>query len=652
MYSLLIRSLYVVLLSGSCIVVYANTDTPTTPQLAPGYGKLEYTLPTIGSYNLPPMGKATDGDVISMEGKKTSLYQVFDGKYILLTFIYSTCDDVNGCPLTSYVFYKIKSAMRNNPQLAKHLKLVSLSFDPKYDTPTIMKLYGNNFNYAGNAGEWEFLTTESTAKLDPILAAYNQDIQRRIDEKGNESVGYNHIIRVFLIDPRKRIRNIYSVAFLHSDLAINDVQTLITQEQTNPIQLANNTHESKLSVPGDYKEGYETSDYETQTLAVELRKGIPADLMQFVKKPPLGLPPIKQPSNNQLTAKKIALGRELFFDRRLSLNNTFSCAMCHVPEQGFTSNELAMAVGLEGRSVRRNSPTIYNIAYSTKLFHDGREDNLEHQVWSPLLAKNEMANPSIGYVLNKLRNIPSYKGKFEAAFNGQGISMQTVGMALASYERVLVSGNSPFDRWYYGKQNNAISESAKRGFNVFSGKASCIACHHVGKKSALFSDNKLHNTGIGYRNSMGIAPKKQRVVLAPGVFVDVEKSIIDSVSEPKAADLGLYEITQNPADRWKYRTPGLRNITLTAPYMHDGSLSTLEDVIEFYDQGGIQNEVLDPLMRPLNLTEQEKSDLLAFMQTLTGSNVDLLVSDAFAAPVGDITRQDPDWVHGSEVEVK
>jgi len=436
---------------------------------------------------------------------------------------------------------------------------------------------------------------------------------------------------------------------------LNDIRTLIMQDQERaeptPV-VANNGEASRLSQPGDSKFGYERSDYTTDSLALPQRQGRPGDLMRPLAKPPLGLPPIPQPADNPITRDKVALGRKLFFDRRLSLNDTFSCAMCHIPEQGFTSNELAMAVGVEGRSVRRNSPTLYNSAYAKLLFHDGREETLEQQAWGPLLARNEMANPSIGHLLNKIRRIDDYRGLFEQAFNGKGVSMETLGMALASYQRVLVSADSPFDRWYYGNQADALSPEEKQGFRLFSGKAGCVACHTIGENHALFSDDRLHNTGIGYRESMGIRPRTRPVQVAPGITIEVEQSIIDSVSEPPPADVGRYEVTQNPDDRWKYKTPGLRNIALTAPYMHNGSLSTLMEVVEFYDGGGIENPLLDPLIRPLGLSTEEKRALVAFLRSLTGSNVDTLVADAFAAPVGDIKKGDPSWIHGSTVEVR
>ncbi len=215
-----------------------------------------------------------------------------------------------------------------------------------------------------------------------------------------------------------------------------------------------------------------------------------------------------------------------------------------------------------------------------------------------------------------------------------------------------MSGDSAFDRWYYGGDANALSTEAQRGFGLFTGKAACATCHRVGEDSALFMDNKLHNTGLGYRESMGIRPQKQQVQVAPGVIIEVDRNIIDSVGEPVPADVGLYEVTQNPYDRWKYKTPGLRNVALTAPYMHNGSMSTLRDVIDFYDAGGVANEGLSPLIRPLGLSAQEKEDLVRFLESLTGSNVDTLVADAFAAPIGDVKKGDPSWVHGSDVEVR
>ncbi len=355
---------------------------------------------------------------------------------------------------------------------------------------------------------------------------------------------------------------------------------------------------------------------------------------------PLGLPPLVIPASNPLTQEKIDLGRHLFMDRRLSHNNTLSCGMCHVPEQGFTSHELGAAVGMEGRSHRRNSPTMFNVGYQRSLFHDGREPHLEDQIWGPLLTKNEMDMPAIGYVVEKVRQLPEYKGMFEAAFNGP-VTAERIGQAIASYERTLVSGNSRFDRWYYGGEKNALNATEQRGFQVFMGKGRCVTCHSVGEKSALFTDHKFHNTGLGWERTMFPDRKSYRVQLAPNVFVDVNAKHLKPF-EPPLPDVGRYEVTFNPKDSWSYKTPILRDVELTSPYMHDGSLSTLEEVVDFYDKGGIDNPEKSPLIVRLNLTSEEKSALVAFLKSLTGDNVAALVRDARQAPENlPVPAQDP-----------
>lgn len=344
----------------------------------------------------------------------------------------------------------------------------------------------------------------------------------------------------------------------------------------------------------------------------------------------LGLPELSIPDDNPLTTAKVSLGRKLFMDRRLSHNNTISCAMCHVPEQAFTVNELARAVGIEGRSHRRNGPTIINAAFMQRLFHDGREPILEDQVIDPLVAFNEMGNPSIGYVVEKVSKLSDYNGLFETAFGGK-VTLDRLTKAVAAYERTLISGNSRFDRYMYGGEKTAMNTSEINGMKVFSGKGRCIVCHTIGEKSALFTDQKFHNTGIGYKFHNVPVEKDNNtmpVQLAPGIVVEADLTLVDEASEQIPNDVGLFEITENPADRWAYKTPTLRNVALTAPYMHDGSLMTLEDVVEFYDRGGDENPLLDPLLTPLGLTDIEKRDLVAFMKALTGSNVKRLAKEA------------------------
>lgn len=385
--------------------------------------------------------------------------------------------------------------------------------------------------------------------------------------------------------------------------------------------------------PGDSRQGYDRADYRTKSISLQARRGQEADLLAVLETPPLGLPAIPVPDDNPVTGDKVQLGRRLFFDRRLSANNTVSCAMCHIAEQGFAQNELRTPVGIEGKSVRRNAPTIYNTAYLTRLFHDGREFSLENQIWAPLLADNEMGNLSVGAVIERIRGLADYEGLFERAF-ARGPDMQTISMALASYERTLVSGDSPFDRWHFGEDETAMDESAKRGFALFRGKARCVSCHSIARGFALFTDNEFHNTGVGYYATMQPSAVELNVFLAPGRSERVSTDIATTTGTEQFRDLGRYEVTGSPADRWRYRTPALRNVSLTAPYMHDGSLPSLADVVSFYDRGGIPNDELDPLIGPLGLSESEKADLLSFLQALTGSNVDALVSDAFAAPIG------------------
>ena len=399
--------------------------------------------------------------------------------------------------------------------------------------------------------------------------------------------------------------------------------------------------------PGDVKEGYESADYRTRSRSLLERRGVKLDLIRFAQDPPLGLPPVPVSADNPVTRAKIELGRKLFFDRRLSINDTLACATCHIPEQGFTNNELRTPVGVEGRAVLRNSPTLYNVAYQEHLFFDGRELSLENQVWQPITAHNEMAAPSIGYVIRKIRRMGDYVGRFEEAFEGRGPDILTIGQALASYQRTLLAADSPFDRWYFGGQADAVGESVKRGFALFSGKAQCVVCHRVQGDHALFIDHQFHNTGLGYADSVGEnEPETTRVQLAPGVFTEISRSAIDAVTQQRLPnDLGLYRVTESPGDRWKFRTQTLRNVSLTAPYMHNGRFDTLREVIDFYDGGGVPNELLSPLIRPLGLTEQEKRDLEAFLHSLTGSNVPDIVADAFAAPIGDLSSDDPNWAH-------
>ena len=630
----------------------AATASPETILLAPGYGELNFEAPKVGSYSLPTLGNAKNATAINTDGEAVEYHDLFKGKYTLLNFMYTRCNDVNGCPLSHLVYSKIEDLATRDPLIAENLQLISMSFDPKFDTPQQLKLlengtehddhaqHGDHANHAMNEGEsyainWKYLTTLSDEQLAPILENYGQSVIPQAGEDGEETGNFSHILRVFLIDPEMRIRNIYSVDFLHPDILINDVKTLLQEFDAKAERGDYQTQKQVRVGARDSKAGYDSATYITNSLSIDSRSGEETDLIKFIETPPLGLPPVPVPADNPVTREKIQLGKKLFFDRRLSLNNTISCAMCHIPEQGFTSHEVLTPVGFEGRSVRRNTPTIYNTAYLKHLFQDGRESSLEHQVWQPILAHNEMAMVSFGTVIDKLKQLDDYKGLFEAAFDGKPAGFTTIPDAIASYERTLVSANSAFDRWYFAKEKNAISPAAERGFKLFSGKANCISCHAVAEDHALFTDNSLHNTGIGFERSMRKAPEAERVQVAPGRWMDVPTTLIESVSNGPIGDLGYYEVTQNPDDRWKYRTPSLRNVDLTAPYMHDGSLSDLHKVVEFYNQGGFKNETQSPRIKPLNLNKNEINELVEFLKTLNGDNVAEIISDSFATPIGD-----------------
>jgi len=338
----------------------------------------------------------------------------------------------------------------------------------------------------------------------------------------------------------------------------------------------------------------------------------------------LGLPPaaVQDPA-------LVALGRKLFMDRRLSANGTMSCGMCHVPEQGFAANELATAVGIEGHSLRRNAPTVLNVGFQEALFHDGRERRLENQIWAPLLAGDEMGNASKDVVLARVRELADYAPLLERVLAGQDLTTQTLEAALAAYQRTLVSGGSRFDRRFYAREVGALSAQEQQGFELFRSKARCAACHRFEIDSALFTDHQFHNTGVGWARQQPAA--RVRVPLAPGVETEIPFALIESLVTPLAPDHGRFEVTGREPDRLAYRTPTLRNIALTAPYMHDGSIATLEGVIEFYDRGGIDNPGKEPFLRRLGLSGEEKQALAAFLRALTGENVGQLASEARAA---------------------
>jgi cytochrome c peroxidase len=247
--------------------------------------------------------------------------------------------------------------------------------------------------------------------------------------------------------------------------------------------------------------------------------------------------------------------------------------------------------------------------------HDGAAPSLEAQVLTPLLDPAEMANASFQDLEARLSSIPAYARRFNEAF-GAPPDMARIGAALAAYQRTLISAGSPFDRWRYAGQADALSPRARQGFALFTGKAGCARCHLVGEQNALFTDNAMHNTGIGVR---------ARVVATAAPAPS------PTVNFAAAGDRGRQEVTGLPADLHRYRTPALRNVALTAPYMHDGSVATLADVVRFYDAGGAPNPNLDPGVKPLHLEDTEVEALVAFLHSLTGANAAALANEGARA---------------------
>ena len=240
-----------------------------------------------------------------------------------------------------------------------------------------------------------------------------------------------------------------------------------------------------------------------------------------------------------------------------------------------------------------------------------------------------MGNASRDEVLAKVGTLPEYAADFERLFP-DGLTEANLGRALAAYQSALLSADSPFDRWFYGGDSLAPSETARRGFFVFV-ESGCNGCHTFGNEHAHFTDDGLHRTGVEFASRQREASPPAELQIAPGVVVPLAVN----VPAPARNDLGLEELTGRPADRFRYRTPTLRNVALTAPYMHDGSLATLEDVVAFYDTGSGGDPDRDPRLQPLGLSQDERQMLVAFLESLTGSNVDALSSDARSTPIGE-----------------
>jgi cytochrome c peroxidase len=291
------------------------------------------------------------------------------------------------------------------------------------------------------------------------------------------------------------------------------------------------------------------------------------------------LPPVPIPPDNPQTDAKVSLGRQLFFDPRLSADDTISCATCHDPETAW-ANHNPVDVGIQGKQGTRNSGTILDAAYMDFQFWDGRAKTLEEQSLGPIHNPVEMGS-TLEEVVRELGAIEGYRTQFKAVF-GSDVTTDGIAKAIAAFERTVLSGPSPHDRYVAGDRS-AMQPSAVRGMRLFNGKARCRTCHG----GPMLSDQGFHNLGVG-------------------------------MDRPQP-DIGREDVTKDPKDRGRFKTPSLRNVALTWPYMHDGSVRSLADVVEFYDGGGVPNPTLDVFVMPLELTDDERKDLVAFLEALTGS---------------------------------
>lgn len=286
------------------------------------------------------------------------------------------------------------------------------------------------------------------------------------------------------------------------------------------------------------------------------------------------------PADNPLTKEKIELGRAIFFDKRMSRDNTIACASCHMAKKGFADG-MPVSTGIKGFKGGRSAPVSFNRVYSKAQFWDGRAATLEDQSIGPFVNPIEHGFANHDEMVAKMKKMPGYRKLFQDVFGGE-ITIQDVGRAVASFQRTVLSGNSAVDKYDIGGDQNALSDSAKRGLELFRGKARCTRCH----SGFNFTDEKFHNLGIGWNDNK--------------------------------VDLGRYMETKNPEDIGAFKTPTLREIARTAPYMHDGRFKTLEEVVKFYNQGGVKNPHQDNTIIPLEMTDDEQQDLVAMLKSLNG----------------------------------
>lgn len=388
----------------------------------------------------------------------------------------------------------------------------------------------------------------------------------------------------------------------------------------------------------------------TATLAFGLLSG-PVAAETSPKLPP-GVSPVlyalATASGGPPKTELAALGERLFSDPRLSVDDSVSCSTCHDPAKGFVDHKVT-SEGVQGRRGTRNAPTVLNAMFQASQFWDGRAQTLEDQAKLPILNPVEMAQKTPADVVAKLRGIPEYAEDFKRIF-GPGrprydLTYDDIATAIAAFERTQYSGNAPFDRFIAGDEH-AIDDAAKRGWIVFNGSGRCTACHAVNSVNPLFSDQKFHNIGIAAHkeNFPELAAKALKIVRSGD-----QKQIDELALQTEFSELGRFLVTKNVNDIGAFKSETLRNIGITAPYMHDGSLATLWDVIDHYNKGGVPNPYLDGGMQRLGLGENEIDDLAAFLFTLTDDRYKTFNAAEFArqaAMKNTRPQRDPDVVSG------
>jgi len=321
------------------------------------------------------------------------------------------------------------------------------------------------------------------------------------------------------------------------------------------------------------------------------------------------------PPNNPQTLEEIALGQKLFFEGKLSADGIVACATCHDPARAFTDGR-PTSVGIHGRTGQRNAPTVLNALYNKAQFWNGRAKTLEEQAASPIINPDEMGHPSMDAAIAKIADVQEYKQAFQKVF-GRPINSTDLLRAIASYERTLVSFDSPFDHYIAGEKN-AIDDAARRGWELFNTQARCNKCHaltETRRDVTNFMDNDFHNIGIGIiRHDVAALARKAAMLVASGDSAAIDRAAIGT----DMSALGRFLITKNEVDTAAFKTPNLRNVLVTGPYFHDGSQETLWDVIDHYNKGaGLNNPWFDEDIQPLALTELDIDDLVSFLASLT-----------------------------------